>query len=61
MQIKIALARVSASEEKEENLKRGVALIRAASEKGADMVVIPELFMAYAPPDRGGRRRGTGA
>jgi predicted amidohydrolase len=48
---KIALAQVSTSDEKAENLKRGMELIRTASELGADLLVLPELFMAYAPLD----------
>jgi deaminated glutathione amidase len=49
MPFKIALAQVSASERKEENLKRGLDLIEAASLRGADILVLPELFMAYLP------------
>jgi predicted amidohydrolase len=48
---KVALAQVSASCEKLENLKRGVELIRTAAERGADLLVLPELFMAYSPLD----------
>jgi deaminated glutathione amidase len=51
MPFKIALAQVSASEEKRENLKRGLDLIEAASLKGADILLLPELFMAYTPLD----------
>jgi len=46
---KIALAQVSASEDKRANLKKGVELLGAAAEKGADLLVLPEFFMAYAP------------
>jgi deaminated glutathione amidase len=49
MSFKIALAQVSASEDKRENLKRGVELISTAAEKGASLLVLPELFMAYVP------------
>ncbi len=49
---RIALAQVSASDEKAENLKRGVELIRTASKRGADLLILPELFMAYAPLDK---------
>jgi deaminated glutathione amidase len=49
MPFKIALAQVSASERKEENLKRGLELIEAASLRGADILLLPELFMAYLP------------
>src|SRR3984957_17946238 len=51
MPFKIALAQVSAAEEKAENLKRGLDLIEAASLKQADILVLPELFMAYVPLD----------
>ena len=49
---KLALAQVSTSDEKRVNLERGVDLIRAAAERGADLLVLPELFMAYAPLDK---------
>jgi deaminated glutathione amidase len=48
---KIALAQVSAAEEKGENLRRGLDLIEAASLKQADILVLPELFMAYLSMD----------
>jgi predicted amidohydrolase len=51
MKFRIALAQVSASEKKGENLERGVALIDAAADRGADLLVLPELFMMYAPLD----------
>jgi predicted amidohydrolase len=51
MKFRIALAQVSASEKKGENLERGVALIHDAAKAGADMLVLPELFMMYAPLD----------
>ncbi len=51
MRFRIALAQVTTSEEKRENLSKGVDLIAAASEKGADLVVLPELFMAHVPLD----------
>jgi deaminated glutathione amidase len=46
---RIALAQVSADEKKKVNLERGLELIRSANEAGADLLVLPELFMAYAP------------
>ena len=49
MRFKVALAQVSTSEVKEENLKRGVELVRMAAELGAQLVVLPELFMAFVP------------
>jgi predicted amidohydrolase len=48
---KIALAQVSTSENKDANLKRGIELIHAARDAGAKLLVLPELFMAYAPLD----------
>ncbi len=51
MKFRMALAQVSASERKRDNLKRAVGLIRTASEGGAEMVVFPEQFMAYLPMD----------
>jgi predicted amidohydrolase len=51
MKFKIALAQVSASERKRDNLKRGVELIRTAFERGAELIVLPEQFMAYVPID----------
>jgi predicted amidohydrolase len=52
MKFRIALAQVSASEKKSENLARGIALIHDAAEAGADLLVLPELFMVYAPLDQ---------
>jgi deaminated glutathione amidase len=49
MPFKIALAQVSTSEEKRENLKKGLDLIDAASRKQADILLLPELFMVYMP------------
>jgi predicted amidohydrolase len=49
---KVALAQVSSSDEKAENLKRGVELIRTAAERGAELLVLPEYFMANAPLDK---------
>jgi predicted amidohydrolase len=45
------LAQVSASPNKVENLERAVGLIQEAADRRADLLVIPELFMAYFPPD----------
>ena len=47
--ITIALGQVSTSESKAENLERGIELIRASSKKGADLLILPELFMAHSP------------
>jgi predicted amidohydrolase len=49
LKFRVALAQVSAAERKEVNLRRGVELIRSASDGGADLIVLPEQFMAYVP------------
>lgn len=46
---RVALAQVSASREKRENLDRGLSLIREASADRADLLVLPEYFMATIP------------
>jgi len=51
MKFNIALAQVSASEDKQENLERGISLIDAAAKAGADLLVLPELFMVYTTLD----------
>ena len=51
MTFRITLAQVSTSEEKKENLKKGLELIAVASETGSDMLILPELFMAYVSLD----------
>jgi len=49
VRLRVALGQASTSERKEENLKRGVELISEASKRGADILILPELFMAYLP------------
>jgi predicted amidohydrolase len=44
---KIALGQVTTSEKKSENLAKGVRFIRMAAERGADLLILPELLMAY--------------
>jgi len=51
LRFKVALAQVTTSEEKRENLQKGIELIGTASEKGAHVVVLPELFIAHVPLD----------
>jgi predicted amidohydrolase len=51
LRFRIALAQFSASENKEKNLERSLQLIDQAKEAGAELLVLPELFMAYAPLD----------
>jgi len=45
--MKLALGQVVTSEDKEVNLRKGVAIIRKAAKNGADLLILPELFMAY--------------
>ncbi len=47
MAFTIALGQVATSERKGENLKKGIQFIRRAAEKGADLLILPELLMAY--------------
>lgn len=49
MVYRIALAQVETHERKERNLERGIELIRSARDSGAELLILPELFMAYAP------------
>lgn len=51
MKFNLGLAQVSTSEEKQQNLDRGIELVRQASDAGVDVLVLPELFMAYATLD----------
>ncbi len=43
----VALGQVVTSDDKDVNLRKGVALIRRACKKEADLLILPELFMAY--------------
>jgi predicted amidohydrolase len=47
MSFKIALGQAITSEDKNENLKKGAEMVEQASEKKADLLVLPELFMTY--------------
>ncbi len=47
MGIRIALGQASTSEVKASNVRKGLRMIKEASEKGADLLILPELFMAY--------------
>jgi deaminated glutathione amidase len=47
VKFRIALAQVTASEKKGENLERGASLMGEAADAGAALVILPELFMAY--------------
>ena len=56
MKFRVSLGQVSTSTEKEENLERGRELIKAAAEERADLLVLPELFMAYTTLDEPPKR-----
>lgn len=45
--MRIALGQASTSEVKSDNLRKGLKMIKEASERGADLLILPELFMAY--------------
>lgn len=47
MKFRVALAQVTTSEKKEENLERGISIIDDAAGAGARLLILPELFMAY--------------
>lgn len=44
MKVKIALIQMSMDEDKKENLKKAVSMIKKAARKGAQIVALPELF-----------------
>src|SRR5712692_9642052 len=50
--VRVALGQLETSESKKENLSKGLEFIRAASDRHADLLVLPELFMVYLPFDR---------
>jgi predicted amidohydrolase len=52
MKFRIAIAQVSTSDSKEQNLQNGISLIDEAAKAGADLLVLPELFMAYVTLDQ---------
>lgn len=52
MKFRIALAQVTASESKGDNLKRGTRLVAEAAQMGAKLLVLPENFMAYTTLDQ---------
>ncbi len=47
--MKIAVAQLVASTDKQENLKKALDIIAKAKVQKADLVVLPETFMAYMP------------
>lgn len=42
--IKIALCQMKVIDNKEENLKKAISMIKTASEKDADLIILPEMF-----------------
>ena len=49
MKIKLCLGQLAASERKADNLKNGVRMVGLAADAGANLLVLPEFFMAYIP------------
>lgn len=45
--MRAAIAQLSSSEDKKQNLEKAIEYIKKAGEKGADLVVLPELYMVY--------------
>lgn len=51
--MKIALAQLSASRNKQENLDKALLYIKQAKEQNADLIVFPEVYMALLGPKSG--------
>jgi len=51
--MRIALGQLAASARKDENLEAGRRAIREARSRGADLVLLPEVFMAFLTPRSG--------
>ena len=52
--VKLGVVQMSMSSEKDDNNSKAMGLVRAAAEKGADVVCLPELFsMRYFPSEKG--------
>ena len=49
--MKVSLAQVKSSADKNENLGKAEMYIKQAKELGSDFIVLPEMFMAYVPSD----------
>lgn len=47
--MKISLAQLTSSQNKEENLEKAQKYVKSAKEDEADLVVFPEIFMCYVP------------
>ncbi len=51
--MKVAIAQLASSPNKEQNLKKACDAIQKAALSGADLVLLPEMFMAFVPADSG--------
>jgi len=51
--MRIALGQLAASARKEDNLEAGRRAVREARRAGADLLLLPEVFMAFLPPRLG--------
>ncbi len=51
--MRIALGQLAASTRKEDNLDAACRAVRAARRAGADLLLLPEVFMAFLPPRSG--------
>lgn len=51
--MKIAIAQLASSPDKALNLKKACEAIQKAAQGGADLVLLPEMFMAFVPADSG--------
>ena len=51
--VKVSIAQLSSSFDKIENAKKAVAYIENAKKKGADLVVLPEMYMSAIKPKAG--------
>ncbi len=49
--MKVSLAQVKSSTDKQQNLEKAERYIKQAKESGSDFIVLPEMFMAYVPAD----------
>lgn len=47
--MKVAVAQLRSSEDKNENLEKAERYIRQAKDSGADFVLLPEMYMAFIP------------
>ena len=52
----IALVQMKSSEDKEENLKLSLNLIKEASKKNADLICFPEFQMAFSPDNQSAKQ-----